>query len=167
VIAALLPADRGNSTLRLSAYHIESASMEPTLHCAGQPGCRSLHSDEVLVEPLAAGRAVARWSIVALTLSKSRRATCGTGKTLIKRVIALPGETVTQGYGRLYVDGRLLNQPFLASGPGRGRDFGPTRVARGHYFVMGDNRVISCDSRAFGTVTRSEITGKVVVIKRG
>lgn len=64
----------------------------------------------------------------------------------IKRVIALPGETWEIRAGEVYVDGSRLPEPYLA-GPADGRDFGPETVPAGTLFVLGDNRLHSCDSR--------------------
>jgi signal peptidase I len=64
----------------------------------------------------------------------------------IKRVIALPGETWEIRAGEVYVDGSKLVEPYLA-GPADDRDFGPETVPADSLFVLGDNRLHSCDSR--------------------
>lgn len=66
----------------------------------------------------------------------------------IKRVIALPGETVEARGGRVYVDGHLLVEPYLPPGTYT-TDFAPATVPAGRLWVMGDNRGDSCDSRCF------------------
>ena len=80
---------------------------------------------------------------------------------LIKRVIGLPGEQVEGRNGHVYVDGRLLVEPYLPRGVVTS-DFGPTSVPRGRVFMMGDNRGNSLDSRYFGTVPETAIVGRAI-----
>jgi len=80
---------------------------------------------------------------------------------LIKRVIGLPGETVEIKEGHVYVDGQMLDEPYLAR-PTMGR-YGPTVVPPLHVFVLGDNRNASNDSRAFGAIPYENIVGKAWV----
>lgn len=82
----------------------------------------------------------------------------------IKRIIGLPGEVVTLAGGRVWVDGALLNEPYLAElcRPDRCPDRAWTLRAD-EYFVMGDNRNDSSDSRAFGPVRRDQLVGAVVL----
>ncbi len=79
---------------------------------------------------------------------------------LIKRVIALPGERVTVGQGRVYIDGLRLDEPYVTQatdGPSRSWVVPPLEV-----FVMGDNRGNSRDSRYFGAVPMDSILGHAV-----
>ena len=80
----------------------------------------------------------------------------------IKRVIALPGETVQGRGGRVYVNGRLLVEPYLPRGTSTS-EFGPERVPEGHLWVMGDNRGRSFDSRFVGPVARDKVVGRAVL----
>jgi signal peptidase I len=86
------------------------------------------------------------------------------GERLVKRVAALPGETVELRGGRLFVNGLAVPWPhpvLLARGAaGPRRDFGPVTVPADHYFMLGDNRDNSADSRYFGFVPRHHITGR-------
>ena len=84
------------------------------------------------------------------------------GRTLAKRVVGLPGENITLEKGVIYIDGVLLPEPYLT---GLGAE-SPARLNRwemgdDEYFVMGDNRADSLDSRTFGPVHRSLIRGLV------
>lgn len=80
----------------------------------------------------------------------------------VKRVVGLPGEQVAARDGNLYVDDRLLIEPYLPEGL-RTEDFAPVRVPDGMLFVMGDNRGASFDSRKFGPIAASTVVGRVVV----
>ncbi len=80
----------------------------------------------------------------------------------IKRVVALPGETVEARSGAVYVNGRRLVEPYLPPGTATA-DFGPVTVPGGHLYVMGDNRSNSSDSRVFGPIPRSSVVGRTVV----
>ena len=93
-------------------------------------------------------------------------------KVLIKRVVGLPGERIALKGGAVYIDGRRLSEPYGDVTGGRREQtdpfFGTGKpwalvtsyvIPAGHYFVMGDNREVSDDSRDWGTVPRSEIIG--------
>jgi signal peptidase I len=77
---------------------------------------------------------------------------------LIKRVIALPGETVEIRDGTVYINHQPLDEPYLVRRSGS--TYGPTMVPEGQIFVMGDNRGASNDSRVFGTVVLDRIVGR-------
>jgi signal peptidase I len=82
----------------------------------------------------------------------------------VKRIIGLPGETVTIRNGRVYIDGSdvHLRDDFVSE---RARSFdnhGPELVLEYHYFMLGDNRAFSEDSRAWGTVHRDGILGRAI-----
>lgn len=76
----------------------------------------------------------------------------------IKRVVGLPGETVEIRHGDIYINGRLLNETPDMGDPNR--DIAPTRVEKGRYFVLGDNRDNSRDSTEGWTVPRDNIIGR-------
>lgn len=80
-------------------------------------------------------------------------------ETFVKRVVGLPGETVELRNGELYINGEFVAQNFERT-PST-RDFGPTIVPEGHFFVMGDNRDHSNDSRSVGALPRDMIRGHV------
>jgi signal peptidase I len=81
---------------------------------------------------------------------------------LIKRVVGLPGDKLQGRDGRLWRNGRRVPEAYLA-GRGFTSDFGPVRVKPDHYWVMGDNREDSADSRVFGQVPRSTLVGRAVL----
>ena len=94
---------------------------------------------------------------------------CSSGGTnaheIVERVIGLPGQTIASRNGSIYIDGKRLKEPGWYNPP-----FGElaankivrTTVPAGHYFVMGDNRTDTCDSRTFGPIAKSSIVGHVV-----
>jgi signal peptidase I len=87
------------------------------------------------------------------------------GKSIIKRVIGLPGEIIEIKDGDVYIDNKKLEQPFLAEKgyPTYRRDtLNPLLIQQDHYFVMGDNRELSQDSRNFGPVPAKFIFGKTI-----
>jgi signal peptidase I len=79
----------------------------------------------------------------------------------IKRVIGLPGDQVTLAGGHVWVNGELLSEPYIAEGDEQ--SYLSTRVRTGHYFVLGDNRPRSSDSREFGQVPADHLRGRVDV----
>lgn len=78
----------------------------------------------------------------------------------IKRVIGLPGDRVEIRSGSVYVNGEAIEEPYLLSQFRDRYDMPETTVERGHYFVMGDHRSSSMDSRSFGPVPEKYIYGK-------
>ena len=83
-------------------------------------------------------------------------------KSFIKRVIALPGETVTIRQGVVTVNGVVVPEPYVPPQYEDVSDYGPTGVPANSYFVMGDHRISSNDSRVFGPVPSQFIYGRAV-----
>ena len=92
------------------------------------------------------------------------------GGDLVKRVIALPGQTIYSSGNNIYVNGRLLAEPYLPNYDPLGPSIPdassqhPYRVPPGEFYVLGDNRSDSCDSRYWGPIKGSSIVGKVVLV---
>src|SRR5262245_17586483 len=100
-------------------------------------------------------------------------------RDFIKRVIGLPGETLEMREKKIYINGKPLDEPYVHflippgnRGPGDEdfteasvqRNYGPVTVPEGHYFMMGDNRDNSQDSRYWGFLTRDYVKGKALFI---
>jgi signal peptidase I len=83
-------------------------------------------------------------------------------KSFIKRVIGLPGETIELRGGHLYLDGKELPEAYIPASYLDGSSYGPMVIPADEYFVMGDHRDSSNDSRVFGPVGRPFIYGKAV-----
>jgi signal peptidase I len=156
------------------AFRIPSASMEPQL----------LVGDRVVVSRLAyRTHEPRRGDIVVFDCppatgcdSRSDALPVRTAKTVaealllrqpdieefIKRVIGLPGETVEGHDGHVWIDGKVLIEPYLPAGTVTS-DFGPVKVDQGKLWVMGDNRGNSADSRVFGQIEQDTIVGRAIL----
>jgi signal peptidase I len=135
------------SRLVVTAVEVKGASMSPTLSAG----------DRLLLNRFAyLHREPKRGELVVLKDPE-------TGDLIVKRIVGLPCETVLMQNDSTYVNGHRLFEPYAAtvfhpaySSPGKA-----TTIPRNHYFVMGDNRTRSLDSRAFGSVPRDSILGVI------
>jgi signal peptidase I len=158
VVAVALVAALLVKTFVLQTFFIPSASMEHTLDI----------NDRVFVNKLAYHfHPVHQGDIIVFTPTAAQRRIIGPGiDDLIKRVIGLPGETI-QGVGnRVYINGKALNEPYLSAGVVATAGAVPLekqKIPPGEYFLMGDNRDESKDSRYFGPISRSQIVGRAFV----
>ncbi|MXQ53205.1 signal peptidase I [Shimazuella alba] len=84
-------------------------------------------------------------------------------KDLIKRIIGLPGETIQVKNSRVYINGKMLSEPYLSFST-QTSTVPPTKIAAGHLFVMGDNRANSADSRDLGPIPIDQIVGRAEFI---
>jgi signal peptidase I len=151
----------------VNPYRIPSSSMETTLHCAKPAhGCEARFSDRVL-----ANRFIYRFKdpergdIVVFETPPAARARCGAGGTFVKRLVGLPGERLELrnegGLSYVYVNGKKLDEPYIGLNRRDARGPETFTIPQGQYFMMGDNRSQSCDSREWGTVPRDNLIGKV------
>ena len=132
----------------LQAFYIPSPSMVPTLHV----------NDRVLVNKLSYKfHEVRRGDVIVF---KSPQVVAE--KDLIKRVIGLPGDTVETRDGEIVVNDKVLDEPYLPKDVGTG-PMEKVTVPPGHYWMMGDNRGNSSDSRVFGAIPESSIIGRAFV----
>jgi signal peptidase I len=83
-------------------------------------------------------------------------------KSFIKRVVGLPNDTVEIREGQVYLNGKYLPEPYVPPESEDMNNLSATRIPKGEYFVMGDHRISSNDSRIFGPVPRNYIYGKAV-----
>jgi signal peptidase I len=82
----------------------------------------------------------------------------------IKRLIGLPGDNLEIREGVVYIDGKKLDEPYRAAPPNPTDNYGPVTVPPNEYFMMGDNRDDSYDSRYWGFVPRANIIGVPVMV---
>lgn len=149
---------------RYTGYHMPSSSMEPTLHCAKPAiGCQASHPDRLLVRSF--DSAPIRGDIIVFTTPQRAAEVCGASGTFVKRLIGLPGERVAERNGIVFIDGKMLKEPYVEASR-RDSETGRWPVPDGEYFLMGDNRSSSCDSRFWGSVPRDQLIGRVVKIFR-
>ena len=123
---------------------VSSGSMAPTV-CTG---------DVVVVDHLAPERGLDRGDIVTFPSPTD-------GGELIKRVVALGGQSVAIADAQLLVDGRVVPEPYVDAASIDGVYFGPVTVPEGSVFVMGDDREVSVDSRVYGPIPVSRIDGRL------
>ena len=140
--------------------YIDSGSMEPTLH-----GCKGCVDDRVLINKFIYDFSGPKHGDIVLFKSPNPKEP---DKDLIKRVIGLPGDTVALREGKLYLNGKPQDEPYIAENPclsymPKTCSFGPVKVPENHVFVMGDNRTNSKDSRFFGPIPEKSIIGKAAV----
>lgn len=142
--------------LLFSPYIVEGPSMQPNFHTGER-----LIVNKILYK----FRAPERGEVIVFH--------AGEGKRYIKRVIALPGETVRVEGDNVYINGELLDEPYIndvieqAKNNGRVyniRDYAESTIPEGSVFVMGDNRSNSEDSRRIGSISYDLIVGRADVI---
>ncbi len=127
-------------------FRIEGDSMEPNLH----------NGEYVLIDKISyLLHPPERGDVVVFTPPNENR-------DYIKRVIGLPGDTVQIAGGQVYVNGVVLDEPYLKGLVNN--DMPAHIVEEGRFFVLGDNRNNSSDSRAFGSITPQSIVGRAWLV---
>lgn len=142
-------------------YSVPSAAMAPTLQVGDQI---------LVVKSSLMTRPVQRGEIV--VFHRPNYVRCLAGGSATERVVGLPGETIWSAGDAIYVDNHRLNEQGWynpTAGQVGSTPIHRTRIPSGDYFMLGDNRADSCDSRAFGAVSGSSIVGQVkaVVLRHG
>jgi signal peptidase I len=143
-------------TYVIQTYFIPSISMEPTLQVG----------DHILVLKAAyrfTSPAIGDVIVFKAPLQEHESCQDPQVQDLVKRIVALPGDRIRSQGNTIYVNGKVLAQPWQHTAQ-IGSPIRSEVVAANHYFVMGDNRPESCDARVWGTVPRSDIIGKAVLI---
>ena len=130
-------------------------SMAPTLH----------HNDQLLVEKVSKWFNGIEYGDIITINTQDLQNHDGTAN-IIKRVIGMPGDSIEVRGQAIYLNGELLIESYLADGiktEKRYPEYGNVLLADDEYYVLGDNRDISLDSRTFGPVKKSDIIGKVLI----
>ena len=127
-------------------YAIPSASMSPTLEVG----------DHIVVTPYTPGGSPSHGDIVVFRSPLSR-------DVIVKRVIATPGDLIESHNGNLTLCGHPLREPYVRR-PAANGDIAPQIIPADCYFVMGDNRANSFDSRHWGVLRRELIIGRAHVV---
>jgi len=129
------------------AFQVEQYSMEPTL----------LPHDRVLVNKFVYRfREPQRGDVIVLHYPRDP------SRNYIKRIVALPGDRIEIRNGHLHINNTSVQELYVNGQPSG--DYGPEAVPDGSYFVLGDNRNNSEDSRAFGFLKRTQVVGRAVLI---
>jgi signal peptidase I len=135
----------------IPSYEVKGSSMVPTY----QPTGDRVLTDGVFFKLLGGPQ---RGDIVILDKATTPGAD---DEALIKRVIGLPGESLEIRQGSVYINGQLLNEPYIQNHADY--NYPQTVIPPNSYFVLGDNRPVSLDSHYFGPVTRDQIVAKVLL----
>lgn len=145
------------------AYTVATDAMLPTLS----------RQDVVIVDAGAYSHgSVERFDLVFYEMPDSEKKRVGTSGSVrhVKRVVGLPGEKLELRDGVLLINGGVVESPFriIDSEQDKRRNFGPIVIPVGEYFLLGDNRPQSSDSRYFEppTIKLGDIHGKVVEVKK-
>ena len=133
--------------LVVEPVRVRSDSMEPTL-----PSGALLLIDKVTYH----GRDPRRGEVIVTTDPH-------TGGSIVKRIVAVGGDSVGIEDGQLVVNGTRVDEDYIDNSGMEGYFFGPDVIPAGHVFLLGDNRADSVDSRAFGPVAVGDIDGRVLV----
>nr|WP_164929024.1 signal peptidase I [Gloeobacter violaceus] len=136
-------------TFAAQAFYIPSGSMEPTL----------LINDRLMVEKITYDFSTPeRGQIIVFTPPKNHFNS--NDQPFIKRVIGLPGDTVEVKAGKVFINGKALDEKYIAEPPAYVMP--PVKVPADQFFVMGDNRNNSFDSHIWGFLPRQNVIGRAI-----
>jgi|APCry1669191515_1035360.scaffolds.fasta_scaffold04731_3 signal peptidase I len=153
IVAVALVASIVIRSYVFQTFYIPSGSMEPTL----------MIGDRIVVDKLSVDfGSINRGDIVVFRAPPAENCGGEPVTDLVKRVIGVPGDTLSSKGNTILVNGKPLKEAWSHWEP-LGPAINPTTVKPGNYFVMGDNHNNSCDSRYWGTVPKSLIIGKAFV----
>jgi signal peptidase I len=148
-------------TFLFQVFWVPTSSMEPTLN----------PYDRILVQKAFFSASDVREGDILVFTPPARDTMCSGPRDtdLVKRVIGLPGQTIYSVGNKIFINGHVLAEPYLPRHdplglaiPGGPKS--PFRIPRGEFYMMGDNRAVSCDSRYWGPIKASEIVGRVVML---
>ncbi len=132
-------------------YTVRGESMHPTLS----------HGDRIIIRRLSEDGPLNRFDIVVFRGHRHSQ-----GRLMIKRVIGLPGDRIELRRDRVFINGQELAQPFLDRTmniiPSDPKDLKRTRIPEQSFYILGDNREDSRDSRHFGWIKRDRVIGRVI-----
>ncbi len=127
----------------LQPVRVEGTAMKPAFN----------NGDKILIDK--SWNDLNRGDVISFLYPKDRT------KWYIKRIIGLPGEIIEIREGKVYINGEVLDEPYIDESYNQAKaNFSPRKVPEYQYFVMGDNRDNSSDSRYWGTVDKELIQGK-------
>jgi signal peptidase I len=164
ICPVILGALTGCGERPIKAYYITSEGMLPTFHV----------NDRIITNPRAYALSLPQRGDIVMFNPTERLRQDGFLNPFIKRIIGLPGEQVALKNGSVYINGKALNEAYIAKDSQTVTDVcgsagvpflsTPQQVSAGGYLVLGDNRDNSYDSRCWGVVPRSNLIGKVTLI---
>lgn len=148
IIGLLIPAIHYLNDSKEVEYTVNGTSMEPTLS----------NEEKITVE---------KYNFIVPKLKRFDIVIFETTETkVIKRIIGLPGEKVEYLEGNLLINGKKVEEKFLTdeivTNNFNSANIGEYTIPDNHYFVIGDNRTSSIDSRKYGSIPKSSIIGKVI-----
>jgi signal peptidase I len=143
-------------TFVFQVFFVPSTSMVPTL----------LVGDRIVVDKLFFDYHSLKEGDIVVFNRPPADTVCGSEEAdLVKRVIGLPGQRISSRGNTIYINGKALKEPYLPSDDPLGAKAIVSEVIpKNQFFVMGDNRAVSCDSRYWGTISGSSIVGRVIAV---
>lgn len=156
LLSLIFAGNNPTASMELKPFIVSGPSMEPVLHSGDRVW---IDMDYYSTHP------VERGDLALLELEG--------GRFYVKRVVGLPGDTVAMAHNRLYVNGQEKDEPYIGEAVEKAReqdeiynrDFAEKNVDNGAYFVLGDNRLNSYDSRAYGSLPKESLRGKVMRVR--